>query len=122
MMEISLGVDEGIKIEYRYIKRLKKNEGIVNKRISEQFEYQIRITNNRGKEIEISVYDQFPISEEKEINVKPLSPVIKDNQKDISLDDESTIMWQFKLTPGEERELPVSYLIEYPIGASITGL
>ncbi len=120
-MNVSLGVDEGINIEYRYIKRFKKNEGIVNKRISEQFEYQIRVTNNRGKDIDITVYDQFPISEEKEISVKPLSPIVKDNQKEISLDDESKIKWQFKLTSGEKRELPFSYLIEYPPGTSLPG-
>ena len=119
--EVSLGVDEGINIEYRYIKRFKKNEGIVNKRISEQFEYQIRVTNNRSKDIDITVYDQFPISEEKEISVKPLSPIVKDNQKEISLDDESKIKWQFKLASGEKRELPFSYLIEYPLGASLPG-
>jgi len=121
-MEVSLGIDEGIKIEYRYIKRFKKNEGIVNKRISEQFEYQIRVSNNRKKDIDISIYDQFPISEEKEISVKQLSPIVKDNPKELSLDDEKKIRWQFKLAAGAKRELPFSFLVEYPLGADLPGI
>lgn len=119
---VSLGVDEGVKIEYRFIKRFKKNEGLVNKRTSEQFEYQIRVTNNRSKKIEIKVYDQFPITEEKEITVKRLSPVIKDSQKDITIDDELKIQWLFELPSGEVRELPLSFLVEYPVGSRMSGL
>jgi len=121
-LNVSLGVDEGVNIEYRFLKRFKKNEGLMNKRISEQFEYQIRLTNNLTREIDIKLYDQFPIPEEKEISVKRLSPVIKDNQQDISLDDESKIQWQIKLGPGEKRELPYSFLVEYPAGANISGM
>lgn len=118
---VSLGVDEGVKIEYRFIKRYKKNEGLVNKKISEQFEYQIRVTNNRGKLIEIKIYDQFPISEEKEITVKRLSPAIKDGQKDITIDDELKIQWTFELAPGKVRELPFKFLVEYPAGSRLSG-
>ena len=94
----------------------------MNKRTSEQFEYQIRLTNNLAKEIDIKLFDQFPIPEEKEISVKRLFPVIKDNQQDISLDDESKIQWQLQLAPGEKRELPYSFLVEYPTGSCPAGL
>lgn len=118
---VSLGVDEGVKVEYRFIKRFKKSEGLVNKKTSEQFEYQIRVTNNRSKFIEIKVYDQFPISEEKEITVKRISPIIKDNQKEIKIDDELKIQWIFELPPGKVRELPFSFLVEYPLGSQLSG-
>jgi uncharacterized protein (TIGR02231 family) len=125
--DVSLGVDEGVKIEYRFIRRFKKNEGLVNKRISEQFEYQIRVTNNRSKTVGIEVYDQFPIPEEKDIAVKRLSPVIKDSQKKddeigVSIDDESKIQWKFKLASGKVKELPYSFLVEHPSGSSLAGL
>lgn len=120
--KVSLGVDEGVKVEYRFIKRYKKSEGLVNKRNSEQFEYQIRVTNNRNNPAEIKVYDQFPISEEKEITVKRLSPVIKESQKDITIDDELKIQWIFELPPGEVRELPFSFLVEYPVGSRLSGI
>jgi len=121
-LEISLGVDEGVNIEYRYLKRFKKNEGLMNKRVGEQFEYQIRVSNNRLKEIEIKIYDHFPISEEKEILIKRIAPVIKENQQEISIDDEAKIQWQLKLDPGEKRELPYSFLVEYPAGSGPVNL
>lgn len=121
-IKLSLGVDEGVKVEYRFLKQFKKNQRLMTKRIMEQFEYQIRITNNRGKPIEINVFDQFPISQHKDITVKMLSLDMKDNQREITLDDESKIKWNFKLPAGEKRELPFSFLVEYPTGSQVSGL
>ena len=124
--EVSLGVDEGVAVEYRYPGRFKKNEGLVNKKVSEQFEYQIRITNNCSRAVEITVYEQFPISEEKEITVKRIAPLIKenikDNQSEVSLDDELKIEWKLTLSPAEKRELPCSFLVEYPVGSRLQGI
>ncbi|MBN1646505.1 MAG: mucoidy inhibitor MuiA family protein [Spirochaetales bacterium] len=121
-VETSLGIDEGIKVEYRFIKRFRKNEGIVSKKISEQFEYKIRLTNNLRKAVEVQVFDQFPLSQNREINVKILSPVIKENQKNPALDDESKITWNLKIEPGKASELPVSFLVEYPQGSTVHGI
>ncbi len=120
--EVSLGVDEGVKVEYRFIKRFKKNEGLVNKKISEQFEYQLRVTNNRTRAARVKLFDQFPITGDKEIVVKPLAPQVKDGQKEPSLDDEHKISWTLELKPGEKREVPLSFLVEYPMERIVTGL
>ena len=118
-LEVSLGVDERIKIEYRFLKRYKKNEGLVNKKISEQFDYQIRITNTRKIKSELKVFDQLPIAQEKDITVKMLTPVIKESRKDITMDDENRITWNLLLDPGEKKELPFSFIIEYPQGQKL---
>jgi len=120
--DVSLGIDEGVKIEYRFIKRFRKNEGLVGKRVSEQFEYQIRISNNRSRPADIKISDQFPLSSDKELVVKPLQPQIRDSLKDTTLDDESRITWTFSLKPGEKRELPLAYLVEYPVDRRIENL
>ncbi len=120
--DVSLGIDEGVKIEYRFIKRFRKNEGLVGKRISEQFEYQIRVSNNRSRPADIKISDQFPLSSDKDLVVKTLQPQVRDSLKDITLDDESRITWTFSLKPGEKRELPLAYLVEYPMDRRIEGL
>lgn len=120
--DVSLGVDEGVKIEYRFIKRFRKNEGLVGKRVSEQFEYQIRVSNNRTRPADIKISDQFPLSSDKELVVKPLQPQIRDSLKEVTLDDESRISWTFSLKPGEKRELPLAYLVEYPLDRRIGNL
>jgi hypothetical protein len=104
------------------LKRFKKNQGLVSKRISEQFDYQIRITNNRKKDIEIDVFDQLPIAQDKEISVKAITPSFKDEKTGATLDDESKIKWQIKLSPGEKRELPLSFIVECPAGQRLSGL
>jgi len=121
-MEVSLGVDEGVAIEHRFLKRFKKNQGLMSKRVSEQFDYQIRVTNNRKKDIEIDVFDQIPIAQDKEISVKAITPSFKDEKTGATLDDESKIKWQVALPPGEKRELPLSFIVESPAGQWLSGL
>lgn len=120
--EVSLGVDEGVKVEYRFIRRFRKGEGLVNKRVSEQFEHQIRVTNNRNRPVDLSVSDQFPLTSDKDLVVKALQPQARENAREVALDDESRITWTFSLKPGEKRELPLSYLVEYPSDRRVEGL
>ncbi len=119
---ISLGVDEGVQVEYRFLKRFRRNEGMLDKRTSEQFDYQIKISNKKKQQVSLKVYDQFPISQEKEVSVKPLSPVIKQNSSELSINDESRVEWVFTLEPGGVREIPFSFAVEYPRDQAIWGL
>ena len=118
----SMGVHEGIKVEYRFIKKFRKNEGLLNKRTSMQFEYCIKLENNTDQEIELEIFDQFPMSQDKDIEVKPILPEIDKKQQDITVDEESKITWQLKLDPAEKAELPVAYLVEYPVDRIVSGL
>ncbi len=120
--DVSLGVDEGIKVEYRFIKKFKKNEGLINKRISTQHEYCINLENNTTQEAKLEIFDQFPISQDKELEVKPLSPEINKNNKDIKINDESQITWFLNLAPAEKKELPLTYLVEYPADRLLSGI
>ena len=120
--EVSLGIDEGIKVEYRFLKRFRKNEGMLDKRISEEFDYQIRLTNNRGKKVSIKVFDQFPFAQQKEITVKPVAPLIKSSTEALSIDDENRIQWFFEIAPGEKREIPYSFIVDYPRMETLYGL
>jgi len=120
--EISLGIDEGVRVEYRLLTRFAKKGGIASRRSSRRFDYEIRITNNRPRTVDVTVYDQFPIPEDKEITVKPLQPQIKGNESWITIDDESKIEWRFELEKGATKELPYSVLVEYPSEAPPYGL
>ena len=120
--DVSLGVDEGIKVEYKFLKKFRKSEGLINKRTSMQFVYCINLENNTGTEAEIEIFDQFPISQDKDLEVKPIQPEIGKESKDITIDDESKITWHLKLAPAEKKELPVTYLIEYPVDRHLTGI
>lgn len=120
--DVSLGVDEGIKVEYRFIKKFRKNEGLINKRISTQFEYCINLENNTSEVAELEIFDQFPLSQDRELEVKPISPESGKDKKDITINDESKITWFLNLAPSEKRELPVTYLVEYPADRLLSGL
>lgn len=120
--DVSLGVDEGIKVEYQFIKKFRKNEGLLNKRTSMQFEYCVKLENNTGREALLEVMDQFPISQDKDLEVKPVQPEISKNNEEISMNEQSKITWHLKLTPGEKCELPLAYIVEYPVDRTLEGL
>lgn len=120
--DVSLGVDEGIKVEYQFLKKFRKNEGLINKRTSMQFEYSIKLANNTGREVDMEVFDQFPISQDKELEVKAVRPDPRKEQDEVKIDGESKIAWKLRLAPSEKRELPVSYLVEYPVDRTLAGL
>jgi uncharacterized protein (TIGR02231 family) len=120
--DASLGVDDGVKVEYRFIKRFRKGEGFRSKRTSEQFEYVISLANNTGREIEMQVYDQFPVSHDNELAVKPVQPEIRGEGSDTVIDDRSKITWSLKLGPSESIELPLTFQVEYPSDRKVTGL
>ena len=120
--DVSLGVDEGIKVEYKFLKKFRKSEGLINKHTSMQFVYCIKLENNTGSEAELEIFDQFPISQDRDLEVKPIQPEIGKERKDITIDDESKITWHLKLAPAEKKEIPVTYLVEYPVDRRLTGI
>lgn len=119
--QASLGVDEGIKVEYKFLKRFQKNEGLINKKIKVVYNYQIIIKNNKKTDAKIIVKDQIPVSGNKEIDVELLNPIIKDN-KTIKINDEKTILWELLLKPTEQVKLPFDFSVEYPKDEVLTGL
>lgn len=120
--DASLGVDEGVKVEYRFIKRFRKGEGFRSRRTSEQFEYVIALSNHTGRKIEMQVCDQFPVSHDNELTVKPIQPEIKGEGGNTTVDDQSRITWSLKLKPSETAELPLAFQVEYPADRKVTGL
>jgi hypothetical protein len=73
------------------------------------FTYEITVKNNKKDAIDILVKDQYPISQNKEVEVELL-------EKSDALDNMETgvLTWKLKLAPGEVKKLKVSYSIKYP--------
>jgi len=55
-----LGVDEGMKVEHKFIKKYHKTEGMLSKKNVIIYEYLIKITNNKKTSEELVVWDRSP--------------------------------------------------------------
>ncbi len=117
-MELSLGVDEGIKIERKLQKKYTDYAGVLKKETTEYFEYAIEITNGKSKEITIDLNDQFPLSRNEKIKVEMEVP----KGGDATIDEEGKITWKITLAPGAKKSVPLKFSVTYPKEMSVSGL
>ena len=117
-----LGVDESIKVEYKFVKKFDETGGIFVEKNKKIFEYLIKITNNKKTQEEIVVWDQLPISQNEKIKVKLIEPAYKEDTDILKINEHKYIEWFFESKPGEEILIPFKYSVEYPIGTQIEGL
>ncbi|MBD3343658.1 MAG: mucoidy inhibitor MuiA family protein [Chitinivibrionales bacterium] len=117
-----LGVDDGIGIEHKLIKKYHSKEGVINKKKKLIYEYLITIKSNKKNEEELVVWDQIPVSNNKEIVVSLIEPDISDKTKDIKMNEHNYIEWFFKVKPGQELKVPFKFSVEYPEGMQVDGL
>lgn len=117
-----LGVDESIKVEYKFVKKFDETGGLFVEKNKKIFEYLIKITNNKKTQEEIVVWDQLPISQNEKIKVKLIEPKYKENTEILKINEHKYIEWFFEPQPGEEIIIPFKYSVEYPLGTQIEGL
>lgn len=120
--ETFLGVDEAMKVEYKFIKKYETTEGLISKKTKFAFEYKIIITNKKKTEEKITLKDQLPIAQHDDIAVELIKPDYKKDTTELKINEEKEIEWSLKIAAGQKLEIPFSFSIEYPKSESLTGL
>ncbi|MBU1355175.1 MAG: mucoidy inhibitor MuiA family protein [Candidatus Edwardsbacteria bacterium] len=118
--DVSLGIDEGIKITRQKVKDL--TEG--SKKIKKTYGYKVTVKNlKKTKEI-LTVNEQYPVSRNDKIKVKLVSPKFDDEKLEFGIKEKANglIEWKMELGPQEKTEMELEYILEYPSGVSVTGL
>ncbi|MDF7798232.1 mucoidy inhibitor MuiA family protein [Pontiellaceae bacterium B1224] len=119
---VFLGVDAGMTVEYKLLKRYKSGEGRRDRTTRHTFEYLIKIKNTHANAEEFIVWDQLPISSNEDIEVKLLEPDYSKDTDSLKIDDEQRISWFQTLEPGAEWEIPFSFYVDAPKEMKIDGL
>lgn len=117
-IDLSLGVDEGIKIERKLQKKFTDYAGVFSKDTKVRYEFTIDIANGKGKEISIDVVDQAPVSRNEKIKVELESP----KKDDAKITDDGLLTWNLRLAIQEKKTLNVKFTVEHPKDLKITGL
>lgn len=115
---LSLGIDEGIKVEKKLVKKFTESAGAFARGTRVIYEFAIDIFNGKSREIALTVNDNIPVSRNEKIKVEIESPK-KDEAK---ISDDGIITWDLKLASGEKKNLKVKFRVEYPKDLRITGL
>lgn len=116
ILTLSLGRDERI-----ITKRERINEegstsffGSSQKRI---YTYEISVRNSRKEAIDIDVKEQFPLSTEKDIEIK----LLETSNAKVN-DEKGELSWNLNLKPGETKKLIVSYSVKLPKDKVVSGM
>lgn len=119
-----LGIDEGIKVEYKFLKKYEKKEGgMFTKKIQVWlYEYLITIHNHKPTTEEIVIWDQLPISGNEQLKVHLLEPVYKEGNDQLKKTDLEYLEWFFLLKPEEEVKIPFKFSVEHPQDMAVDGL
>jgi uncharacterized protein (TIGR02231 family) len=120
----SLGVDEGIKVEHKFLKKYEKKEGgIFTKKTKVMiYEYQIILKNFKKTVEEIKVKDQLPISSNEGLKVQLIEPVFKENTDRLEKNEYEYLEWSYQLKAGEEVIIPFKFSVEYAQDTQVVGL
>ena len=107
-LHFSMGRDQSIRVQ-----RIKVSESSTRRFFGSNQEqtmkWRITVKNNRQESVNITVFDQAPISRNTsiEVSMEELSDGQFDKQTGI-------IKWPLQLQPGEQRDLNLQYKVKYP--------
>jgi uncharacterized protein (TIGR02231 family) len=117
-LELALGIDESIKCEKKLKNRFVESKGFFGGNIRINYEYEIKVVNNRKTEERISVYDQLPVA----MNEKIITELIAPSEQEVEINADKELIWKLKLNPGETKILPLKFFVEYPGDINVYGL
>jgi uncharacterized protein (TIGR02231 family) len=117
-----LGIDESVKLERVLVRKFDETTGVIARRSKTTWEYEIRVKNEKRREITLFVYDQLPRSANEQIVVRAIAPAYTRDTDALKKLDGEVFEWTLRLTPGQEAKLPLSFSVDYPRGTPVTGL
>ncbi|MCB0699347.1 MAG: mucoidy inhibitor MuiA family protein [Chitinophagales bacterium] len=112
-MNLSLGRDKKIVVRRERDMKLQKRQ-TVGSNIKESFAYTISVRNTRSKPMDIVVLDQFPVSNNNDIDIsdKSMSGAEYNEQTGI-------LKWKLQIQPNETKDIHMGYTVKYPKGKQV---
>ncbi len=125
--ELQLGADDGLAVKRRLVNRFAENTGLTNKGRRVTYDVLITVTNHKQTAERVVFKEPLPVSRQEKIEVTLLTPAEKDvgtkeQPKEVTREEDGQLGWRLELKPGEKREVPVKFRVDYPGDLNVTGL
>jgi uncharacterized protein (TIGR02231 family) len=117
--DVFLGVDPGVKVEFKPVKVKEGKAGMIKKSKTENTSHKIVITNNKAQQIEISVFEQVPLSEDDKVKVKIIKPDLKESNEAV-LNEFNNLKWNVKLDPQAKKKIELEYQVDFPVDNNLS--
>ncbi|HAS41666.1 MAG TPA: hypothetical protein DCS93_14385 [Microscillaceae bacterium] len=119
-----LGIDEGVRVERKFLKKYEKKEGNVfsKKHKNQVYEYSIEVKNFKPKAIDLVLKDQLPIAQNDEIKVQLIAPTYTQDTEELKINKFKYIEWSYKLDSGKDLSIPLTFSITHPHEYWLSGM
>jgi uncharacterized protein (TIGR02231 family) len=126
-IELQLGADEGVAIKRKLVNRFSEDTGLTGKGRRITYEFLVTITNNKKTAERVVFKEPLPISRNEKIEVTLITPAAKDlstkeSPREVTREEDGRLVWRLDVKPGEKREIPVKFKVEYPGDLNVAGL
>lgn len=112
-MLLSLGKDKRIAVTRSEVNELTTTHVKGDTKTS-VYVYEIVMRNNKKQKVEVKLRDQYPLTREKEVDIKLLK-----NGGAIVDEDTGILTWELVLEPGEVRKVRFSYQVKHNVSKKI---
>jgi len=116
---VFLGIDNGLKVQYKPVKKMKEVQGYISKINSETVSRVISIKNSKSVDVLVVVYEQVPLSSDEKIKVKLIEPDPK-KEKNVTLNASNNLEWRLTIAAGQKQDLDYQCIIEWPQNKEVT--
>ena len=107
-LDISLGRDKSIMIERKKVKDFTTSQLLGSNR-TVQRAWEISMRNNKKYTVKLIVFDQYPVSKEKDIEVELADDGGANVEKETG-----ALRWVITLDPGQVKKIKFMYKVKYP--------
>lgn len=121
--ELSLGIDERVRVDHRQLKakaEVSLLPGFRGRTKVTDYEYLTVIENYLANKIEVKLTDQIPVSQHDEIKVEQVNLQPKPSEEDPA--KPGVRLWKFPLEPGAKKEVRIGYQVKHPVDVTVEGL
>jgi uncharacterized protein (TIGR02231 family) len=115
---VSLGVDEDLKVKRVIDERVDTQPKLLGNTRTISYGYSIELSNFKTTAQSITLVENIPVSQRKEIKVSLREGTTKPDDKN----DDGFLKWNVPLAPGETKTVMFGYVLEAPESFQINGL
>ena len=110
LFTVTLATDPRVSVKREKQKQFCETKHVGNNTTTTE-SYLITVKNNQNKPVKLTLKEQYPISADKDIEVKvtEIKPAATYNKTDIGV-----LTWELELQPGETRTFIVTFNVKYP--------
>lgn len=107
-LDISLGRDELVFVERKELTNVTSKK-VIGSTKREDKTFEITVKNNKKSAVEVIVYDQIPVSRQKDIEI-----TLNNSDKSDYNAENGKLTWKVSLKAGESKKIKFDYTIKYP--------